>query len=1334
VFHRHCRVLGAALSLATGVLLAGVAHAQTTTWTGATNQDWNTATNWSSSPSDPTGDFIINTAAGNFPRLAAETFNFPLNLILADGGTNSGRFDHRTGTLQLLDPSSGTFSLGRAASTATATYNLANTATVAGGISGFATGDGNMSVGKFYIGGSSATDTGTTAATFNMNTTGTLTANSVANVNGGVASLAVGFGAGNTGVINLENGNLTTVGQMWLGTQGVGTVNQTGGVVNVGVTGTDGLLLSRNINNAQAGSGTWNISGTGVLNSEGDMVLSYAGNSSAIGTMNINAGGTVNVASTVERWLKVSQFDAGQSVLNVNGGTLNLNANTDLRFSTGGNGRIGTSVVNLNSGAITSYSSNQTGSTTTGLVDLNQSANNTTVSNTFNLNGGTLTVQGVITSQNNGNAVFNFNGGLLKASNNNTGFFVLGGANQRANVRNGGAKIDTNGDPVGVPAGFNVTIAESLQHSNIGGDNAIDGGLTKSGVGTLTLSTGTHTYTGPTVVNGGTLQVNAGLNATGGVSVNAGSTFQGQGTVAGTTTLNGGTLANTSTTTALTLNALTLGAGANAINLNLTTNTPGIVATTLTTGANTATINPTKTIWDNGLNNLIGYTTFNGGLGNFSVGTITGLNARQISGGLVNTGTGIALTINGDNPKWTGADNGNWVVGATGPNKNWVLVTGGGTTDYLEGDAVVFDDTASGTTTLDITSAAGVSPTSVVFNNTTKAYVINSASGGGINGTSSVTKNGTNSLTLNTANAYSGGTNFNGGSLNLGNAAALGTGRLTIGPGSAGKVLNNSSGAPIVSTANNLQTWNDDFTFSGNGTNDLDLGTGEVTIGGAGTDRTVNVAGGTLNVGELKAAAHGLVKNGAGTLILTSTGPNTQGSNLLGTLTVNAGTVQMNRTGAVGGDPSTGDVYVGGLAGTGTITNGAGQVRWLFVNQPASTSSTFDGFLENGAGGFGLGLNKQGLGSLTLTKSSGMTDLVTINNGLLNFSGAGALPFALGYTINAGAGVFQVSSSSQVSAGAITIQSDGNGALVANSGSTARLEVSGGSTLNNPIFLAPRNDVGGAGVAASDHIRSTGGNNTLTGLITIQTGGNFTRIRSDVAGQSLTLSGGITTTATSNRNVYLQGVGNGEVSGAIADAGTGIISVFKEGSGTWTLSGFNTNSGLTAVFQGTLSITQADSIADLGDVSVFSGGILNLTSGTQDTIDAFYINGVAKQPGLYGAIGNAGVPVANQTALITGSGILNVSRYDLPGDFDNNNMVDAADLAVWRAGMAAGNATGDTNGDGVSNGADFLLWQRFLGATNPAVAATAAVPEPGTLAGALLASIALAGFRRQRRA
>jgi autotransporter-associated beta strand protein len=73
----------------------------------------------------------------------------------------------------------------------------------------------------------------------------------------------------------------------------------------------------------------------------------------------------------------------------------------------------------------------------------------------------------------------------------------------RANVRNGGAIIDTNG--------ANVTVNQPLLHSNVAGDNATDSGLTKNGAGTLRIGGGLSTYTGNTVINGGTLQLPVGV-------------------------------------------------------------------------------------------------------------------------------------------------------------------------------------------------------------------------------------------------------------------------------------------------------------------------------------------------------------------------------------------------------------------------------------------------------------------------------------------------------------------------------------------------------------------------------------------------------------------------------------------------------------------------------------------------------------------------------------------------------------------------------------------------------------------------------------------------------
>src|ERR1035437_11176752 len=85
----------------------------------------------------------------------------------------------------------------------------------------------------------------------------------------------------------------------------------------------------------------------------------------------------------------------------------------------------------------------------------------------------------------------NLNGGTVHASANNVNFIhdvTL------AFVQLGGVIFDSQG--------FNITVAESLL------DDGSGGGLTKNGVGALTL-TGANTYTGATVVNAGTLATTA---------------------------------------------------------------------------------------------------------------------------------------------------------------------------------------------------------------------------------------------------------------------------------------------------------------------------------------------------------------------------------------------------------------------------------------------------------------------------------------------------------------------------------------------------------------------------------------------------------------------------------------------------------------------------------------------------------------------------------------------------------------------------------------------------------------------------------------------------------
>ena len=112
---------------------------------------------------------------------------------------------------------------------------------------------------------------------------------------------------------------------------------------------------------------------------------------------------------------------------------------------------------------------------------------------------------------------------------------------------------------------------------------------------------------------------------------------------------------------------------------------------------------------------------------------------------------GIAGTI------WKGTVNGTWDTSTANWTRNGVA-----SQNYVEGDSVAFDDTA---TALTITSGGTLSPSSVTANNSTKNFTINAAIGG--TGTPLV-KSGTGTLTLGGTNSYTGGTFINAGTLALG--------------------------------------------------------------------------------------------------------------------------------------------------------------------------------------------------------------------------------------------------------------------------------------------------------------------------------------------------------------------------------------------------------------------------------------------------------------------------------------------------------------------------------------------------------------------------------------
>ena len=653
----------------------GLVTAQAATWTGTTDQNWNTTSNWDVAPGGT--NLTINTATGNFPIITATPTFTPVDIIVGTGA--AGRVDLRAGTA--ATGNGNWLVIGRNAG-GNGTFNLADTSTTGGTLTGFGTGTGSMNVGgtSTTIGRLVVGDAGSSVGTVNVNTSGTLkmeqddigillgsggTTTGNLNLDAGtvqVNSIATNIGIligtnGGDGNFRMSGGTTNVTGGLWLGDNNVnsqGLVQVSGGSFNVtassaiGSTGAGQVFIGRGlgqgtmnvsgsanvtitgstnigfsntaaggtagtltvsggtfnntgemrVGSAQnsntivaAGTGTFNVSGGtatiggnlvfgrgndsgdlvtgngtvsgGTLTVSGDLITAYAGNNNL--SQFTVSGGTVNVGTSAEKWLHVNQWDSSRGQVTVSSGNLNLNTNSDIRFSTGtgGGGSVGVSSFTLSGGAVTSYSGNGTGTATSGVVDLNNNGGATS-NNTFNLNGGTLTIAQVITTSNNGTATLNLNGGLLKAANASTNFIDLGGASQSAKVLAGGALIDTNG--------YNVTITEKLLTGAVS-----DGGLTKSGLGTLTLSAA-NTYNGATSVNAGSLLLSStGSLGTSGVTVASTASLGGSGSITGSVTSAGQLLpGGPSTIGTLTIgNGLTLSGGNIALGLNGTNNATG---------------------------------------------------------------------------------------------------------------------------------------------------------------------------------------------------------------------------------------------------------------------------------------------------------------------------------------------------------------------------------------------------------------------------------------------------------------------------------------------------------------------------------------------------------------------------------------------------------------------------------------------------------------------------------------------------------------------------------------------------------------------------------------
>jgi fibronectin-binding autotransporter adhesin len=927
------------------------------------------------------------------------------------------------------------------------------------------------------------------------------------------------------GVYNLSGGSVDVHSYIALGrSSGNGTLNMTGGTFNQD--GGGNLLIGTGFNNnGNPAVGLLNQSG-GTITSQGQLLCPE--NSPSSGTYNMSG----TAALVVNNWLAIGR--------NGGAGTLNLTNGSILKTGTSGDhfdiGAGGTGVFNQYGGTVTNITSDFfLGENSSGTWNLNGGTAvlgniimgvNASASSQLNLNGGLLQTLGIssptVTTT---VSLLNFNGGTLQAGGDNATFVS---SLFQATVGPGGAIIDSQN--------FNIGIPQELD------DNG-GGGLTKNGAGTLTLS-GANTFSGPTVVNAGGLVV--GTSATG----------SGSYTVA-----NGASLGARvqSANGQLNMSSLTVdGSTGAALNFDLGSfgnpaAAPMNVFGTFT-ASGTITINVADGFPQGGTFALLKYGTLSGSP-TFVLGSIPAGTTASLVNDTANNS--IDLTISSVNlPRWEGQAGGNWDIGLT---TNWLNIGDGQPTFYGDGNAVLFDDNATGTTNVNLTTT--VNPGSMTVNNSNLNYSITGS--GKISGLTGLLKQGGATLALlNTGgNNYTGPTLINGGALVV-NSLANGGQPSAIGASSANPTNLVLSGSGTLTYTGPAATINRGYSATTGGGIDTE---GNLTLSG----RAIGGLG-TFN------------KTGPAQLAYTAV----TSSNVLCNPTV-AGTTYQIQGGTVLLDGSAGGQtnYVRNL-NLGAI---AGVNPTLILTNTTLISRTLQ-----------LGNNVNCTGTLIMNSNSVMT--LAANNFAVGISPAAGSPSAGVLTQNPGS---SLDSSAELwvgqgPSGVGTYNMNGgtaifrNWAAIGRNGGTGTFNMTGGTitkTANNNFMIGSRdgttgtigtlNQSGGSifcgseywiGEAQNNFAGGTGTNN-ISGTASVIVS-NWVAIGREGGVGVMNISGGSFTKLGNSGNHFNIGDGGPGGSGTINQTGGAITNTISDTylgdarDGVWNMSGGTANLlGLVLCFQ-----------------------------------------------------------------------------------------------------------------------------------------------------------------------
>ncbi len=628
--------------------------------------------------------------------------------------------------------------------------------------------------------------------------------------------------------------------------------------------------------------------------------------------------------------------------------------------------------------------------------------------------------------------------------------------------------------------------------------------VSNSGTGTLTLNNttvGVYNLTGATTLsNGSTTYINGTYTTTSGISVANATTLGGSGTVAATTVAAGGIIkagnaAGVGSLTAASMNF----SGAGTVNIATAgTNFLNLTGALTTTGANSITLNVTAAPAA-ASTKLIGYGSLAGtGFSAFQLG-VTPSSPRGFV--LFNNTVAKEVDLNTDFPIWTGGVSNVWSTATLASPKNWKLNSNSAQTDYINGDYVQFDDTASGSTTIDIASA-NVTPGSTTFTNSSLNYILSSSGSFGIAGGGVLTKSGAGTLTINNTNSFTGAVNLNGGKINV----------ATVGLNGANSTL--GAGTTLAFNGGTLQ-------YSGNTTTTDRL----TTLGTSGGTVQVDTVGQTLTLSNTMSGTGAFTKTGAGTLSLTGT------NSFAGLLTVAEGvlttaTFNGNSTNGPLGNNTTA-VTIGGASTQGTL-------QYTGAANAAGTKG-----INIAAGGGKVKIVNAAAGDIYLQTSGALSGTGNLTVETSNTAGTGQAGRLIFTTVaNSFSGNITLNNFTQ-------LQSNiASGGLI--SGNYAAFGV--GSTGTGPAITMNTSsilDIYAPSATSGTHASVLIG--SLTGAGTVQLEAGFATIKVGGDNTSTTYSGVLSSAATLSLNkvgtgtLTLSGISNAYTGGTTVGGGTLLV-------------------------------------------------------------------------------------------------------------------------------------------------------------------------------------------------